>query len=233
MMIWKDSWLFGTALEVRNDKYAYDIAPSAIYPRMQVLPILKRNGFKRSFHGLTPFELFHAILTNQQAETLLKVEQTALLHYFVRRSHRCIGHYWPSIRICIRNGYTIKDGSLWCDLIESLRILGKDTHNPKYICPSDLQLSHDHWQSEVRKQREKEQLERQRQKALEDEARFHALKSKFFGIHFTDGTIQVRVLESVREYLEEGVSMHHCVFDNAYYLKENSLILSATLRASE
>ncbi len=23
--------------------------------------------------------------------------------------------------------------------------------------------------------------------------------------------------------------MHHCVFDNAYYLKENSLILSATI----
>ena len=52
---------------------------------------------------------------------------------------------------------------------------------------------------------------------------------KFFGISFTDGTIQVYVLESVQEHLEEGVSMHHCVFDNAYYLKENSLILSATI----
>ena len=37
------------------------------------------------------------------------------------------------------------------------------------------------------------------------------------------------ILESVQEHLEEGVSMHHCVFDNAYYLKENSLILSATI----
>ena len=36
-------------------------------------------------------------------------------------------------------------------------------------------------------------------------------------------------MESVQEHLEEGVSMHHCVFDNAYYLKENSLILSATI----
>ena len=51
----------------------------------------------------------------------------------------------------------------------------------------------------------------------------------FFGICFTDGTIQVHVLESVQELLEEGVSMYHCVFDNAYYLKENSLILSATI----
>ena len=64
---------------------------------------------------------------------------------------------------------------------------------------------------------------------MEDEKRFHELKSKFFGISFTDGTIQVHVLESVQEHLDEGVAMHHCVFDNAYYLKENSLILSATI----
>lgn len=64
---------------------------------------------------------------------------------------------------------------------------------------------------------------------MEDEKRFYELKFKFFGISFTDGTIRVHVLESVQEHLEEGVSMHHCVFDNAYYLKENSLILSATI----
>lgn len=64
---------------------------------------------------------------------------------------------------------------------------------------------------------------------MEDEKRFHELKSKFFGISFTDGTIQVHVLESVQEYLEEGTAMHHCVFSNAYYLKEDSLILSATI----
>ena len=33
----------------------------------------------------------------------------------------------------------------------------------------------------------------------------------------------------MQEHLEEGVSMHHCVFSNAYYLKEDSLILSATI----
>ena len=37
------------------------------------------------------------------------------------------------------------------------------------------------------------------------------------------------MLESVQEHLEEGVSMHHCVVSNAYYLKENTLIPSATI----
>ena len=79
------------------------------------------------------------------------------------------------------------------------------------------------------KQREKEEIEKKRKKAMEDEERFQELKSKFFGIRFTDGTIQVHVLESVQEHLEEGTAMHHCVFSNEYYLKENSLILSATI----
>lgn len=64
---------------------------------------------------------------------------------------------------------------------------------------------------------------------MEDEKRFHELKAKFFGTSFTDGIIQVPVLESVQEHLEEGEAMHHYVFDSAYYLKENSLILLATI----
>lgn len=37
------------------------------------------------------------------------------------------------------------------------------------------------------------------------------------------------MLESVQEYMEESKALHHCVFDNAYYLKEDSLILSACI----
>ena len=107
--------------------------------------------------------------------------------------------------------------------------MGKDVHSPKYLCAKDLKAEHDRIEAQICRQREKEEIERKWQKAIEDEKRFKELKSKFFGIRFTDGTIQVHVLESVQEHLEEGVSMHHCVFSNAYYLKEDSLILSATI----
>ena len=30
-------------------------------------------------------------------------------------------------------------------------------------------------------------------------------------------------------YIDEGAELHHCLFSNEYYLKENSLILSATI----
>ena len=101
--------------------------------------------------------------------------------------------------------------------------------NPKYLCPTNLKGEHDRRHEELLRLREREEIEQKQQKAMEDEKRFKELKSKFFGICFTDVTIQVHVLESVQEHLEEGVSMHHCVFSNAYYLKEDSLILSATI----
>ena len=110
-----------------------------------------------------------------------------------------------------------------------LKRLGKDIHNPKYICPSDLGGEHDKREAELRRQCEREAMERKRKKAMADEERFRELKSKFFDICFTDGTIQVHVLESVQEYIDEGAELPHCLYSNEYYLKENSLILSATI----
>ncbi|WP_346343505.1 PcfJ domain-containing protein [Porphyromonas levii] len=231
MNSWTESWLLHSDLEVRSNREFYDIVPTAIYPHKRVLPILKRNGYRGNFCHLTPFELFHALLTNSKAETLLKAGQHELLHHLVRTKYRGLEQYWASIRICIRNGYTIEDGTLWCDLIRMLDILGKDLHSPKYICPTDLQEAHDHAEKAVRRQREQEEQKKRHRQAVEAEALFKEQKSQFFGIAFTDGSIQVRVFESVQEYLEEGTAMHHCLFASEYHLKPNSLILSATINS--
>ena len=77
--------------------------------------------------------------------------------------------------------------------------------------------------------KERENIIKKRKEAMEAEQAYKQLKAKFFGIEFTDGIIRIHVLESVQEHLEEGTAMHHCVFSNEYYLKENSLILSATI----
>ena len=160
---------------------------------------------------------------------MLKAGQGELLKYFVHRDFRNIDTYWNSIRICIRNGYTIEDGSMWCDYITQLHFFGKDTNSPKYVCPNNLHQQHDLYMKKRRAYNEREELERKRQKARENEAKFKELKGKFFGIAFTDGIIQVRVLESVDEYMEEGRAMHHCVFDGSYFLRPESLVLSATI----
>jgi hypothetical protein len=77
---------------------------------------------------------------------------------------------------------------------------------------------------------EKEKLEIKKQRAIEQEEIFKKLKEQFMGINFSDGLILVKVLESVQEYVEEGDKLHHCVFTNNYFSKEDSLILSARIK---
>ena len=48
-------------------------------------------------------------------------------------------------------------------------------------------------------------------------------------LSFADGNIMVRVLESLSDFYKEGKLLHHCVFSNAYYKREDSLIMSATV----
>ncbi len=127
-----DTFSFASPFAIRNDNEAYrHISYSPIYPRYKVLPTLRRNGFNGNFHDIVPTKLIPALLSDSRAETLLKAGQYPMLRYYLYHSFN-IGEYWASIKICIRNGYTIEDGSMWRDTIDLLRHFGKDTNSPKY-----------------------------------------------------------------------------------------------------
>jgi hypothetical protein len=226
-----DSWIFGTPLELRsensNNKFyvnVYDkIYTGVVYPRMKLIPELKRTGIKKAFYGQKPLDIFRTLLTDSRAETLVKTGYTKLLRRIMDSGWKNIDNYWQSVRICIRNGYKINDATLWCDYIDFLRFFGKDLYNAKYVCPTDLKAEHDRYMQKKAKADAQAELEKQ----LEKEAEYRAIKAKFFGLIFSDGRISVRVLESVQEILTEGKAMHHCV--GSYHSKEDSLILSATI----
>lgn len=196
------------------------------YPRQRFIPELKRNGFNGDYHNTLPYDLFTAILSDSRAETLLKAGQYAMLSYYIRSSFD-MEQYWASVKICIRNGYTISDGSVWCDTIDLLRHFGKDTNSPKYVCPADLKAEHDKLVAKRNLQRERERTEQQRQKAIEDEKNYLKDKGMFFGLMFSDNLILIKVIESVEEMEAEGKAMHHCV--GGYHRRKDSLILSATI----
>ena len=225
-----DQWAEYSDMEIRRNGglRAYDIAPVCTYPRQRFIPELKRNGFEGDYHNILPYNLFKALLSDSRAETLLKAGQYSMLRYYIRYSFD-IGQYWASIKICIRNGYNISDGSIWRDTIDLLRHFGKDTNSPKYVCPTDLKTEHDRLVRKRNMQIERENLKERIRKAQQHEKEYRKLKGVFFGIAFTDGTLQVRVLESVAEFAAEGTELNHCVFSNSYFLKKNSLILSATI----
>lgn len=229
------SW--NSHLEVRNEFYnsygynfeKYNPIPSYICPGWKVWPEIRRNGFTGNCYGITPHKLFKAILTNTITETLIKTKQTSLLAYYIYRQSSKICDTWRSICICNRHGYIVRNAEMWLDHISMLRRLGKDVSNAKYICPKNLKAEHDRLTKIINFREKKVRDQIQREKARADEARFQELKGKYFGITFSDGELQVRVLESVDEFFEEGKAMHHCVFASEYYLKPDTLILSAMI----
>ena len=224
-----DMWNLCSPMEIRrNNQYrVYDISPYKTYPRKSLIPEIVRNGYKKPIQGVSAYDTFTAILTNPKMETLLKTGQNSLFQHFIISGN--LLKYWNSIKICIRNRYKVEDASIWTDYIDLLKEFGKDTNNATYVCPEDLTREHDKYVQKKQQQRKREELIKQRETITQYESQYEEEKGKFFGLSFTDGTISVRVLESVSEFAEEGVLMHHCVFVNKYYLKKDSLIFSATI----
>lgn len=196
---------------------------------MSVTRELRKRGFKKGFYGQSPLDFFHALLTNSRMETLLKTRQIKFLQHFMARSFDNIEDYWQSIRICLRNGYKVQDVTIWCDYIDALKYLGKDIRNMKYVCPQNLYHEHDKACKKVVEKELEKDIKENAPKFLSKEQRYRLSKGVFFGLSFSDGLICVKVIESVKSMILEGKAMHHCVYTNNYYSRENSLILSAQI----
>lgn len=206
-----------------NEVYPYKYHPDSTFK-----PEYRKYGIDHNLEGLTFLNAIKLLPESPMAETLLKAKQYSLLGH-LNNNYSSTYRYWPSIKICLRNKYFVKDARYYIDYLELLDHFGKDLRNAHYVCPKNLKKEHDFLVAKRKRQRDKEQAASRREKLLKDEKVFEKLKKAMFaGIVFSDGTIKVKVLESVKEYIEEGDALHHCV--SSYALKEDSIVLSARIR---
>ncbi len=222
-----DSW--GGSMEIQNksDERKYDIYPQKFHPDSIFKADYQKYGINKNLEGLTFLEASRFIPKYPSAETILKAKQYNLLGY-TYDNYGQVSRYWNAVKICLRNKYLIKDAKFYMDYLDLLQYFRKDLHNAFYVCPKNLKKEHDLLVAKKRKAQAKIDAERRRAKLLKDEKEFEKLKKAMLtGIVFTDGKIKVRVLESVKEYIDEGDAMHHCV--SGYALKEDSLIFSARI----
>lgn len=235
------NWVYGSEIELRgvhmtdiiNDRYF--VNPTKIWPSVRVLPVFKRNGFKSSFYNQAPERMFLRLLFDPKFETLIKTKQYSLARMYGSKMYE-MERNWSSICIAHRNGYKIKDATLWFDYLSLLDWAGKDLRNAKFICPANLKVEHDIL---FRRKRAIEEAERERRRAedaelqrklLEEAKRTYAdKKGHFFDLVITDGNLTITPLKSVDEFEEEGKELDHCVFVNKYYNKDFSLCLSARI----
>lgn len=229
-------WVHTTKMSIKQDgnmycSHSYDIG-GYVYPKVKLLPILRRNGLRTSFHGFTPALLIRAILgESKYAEMLLKTKQYSMLEFYMYRG--CLSHPW-TVNICNRNGYIIKDGSMYDDYLRLLDYFHLDTHNAHYVCPKNLKAAHDELVSRKQRIEARERAEEDRKRRVErmvrikaDIALFIKRIQPFLNLEIKEDDIVIRPLQSVSQFYQEGKAMHHCVYANEYYRKKDCLILSA------
>ena len=216
----------------------YSVYRNYICPGAVVSRKLRRNGWstvamKRC--RIDPVTLMKVLLTDNTAEWLVKVRQYDMLTYLVKygdikaMSQRHLS-LTPAIRICTRNGYYIKDATMYVDYIDLLDYFGKDVHNAYYVCPAELKAEHDRLMQKKQRIEAKKKMEQRIREAARYEKSYRKHRGLWFGICFGNDDIVVKVIQSVEEMAEEGMAMHHCVFENEYWnVKKHphSLILSA------
>lgn len=219
------TWRFNTDLSIKKAQdrnYIY----GPIYPRKSILPIIRRNGFKRNFHKLHPAYLFTTVLSDHCFETLLKTKQFKLLFEYPYKNNK-IKQYWSQIKICIRNNYLIKDPIVWFDHLELLYSFEKDIFSPKYICSPTIEKDHAKLSAKRTKIRRLMEIQERKAKAASENTKYRRRRKKYFGLEIAEDDISIRVLKSVNEFIDEGEELEHYVYANYYYSDPDRLIMSA------
>lgn len=191
-----------------------------------VASILTRNGFRDNYEGYIPQKFIELLMCCPEAEKIYKLD------------HRLIDFYENDIlaqaKIANRHHYQISDVGIWVDTIDLLRKLEMDDRNPKHICPDNLCEWHDELSDRykrnidrIRENRERvENIERMmKEKDICEE--YVKRISRFLQLQIQDEVIRIAPIPTVQDVSEEGVAMHHCVFQCGYHKKPNVLLLSA------
>jgi len=220
----------GGDLEIRNvshyHSWNYNPCPYRFHPWSQFKPKYGKIGINSGLQGLSFLESTRILNFNSNAETLLKMGQYGLFSECSNNEGK-ISRYWNSIKIALRNKYKIEDAGMWLDYMDLLDFFGKDLKSPRYICPNNLKQEHDRYVQKKSEQERRIKLMEQRKKIAKEENAYRESKAPFFGLVFNKGEITIKVLESVKEFMEHGDILKHCVFANEYYKKKESLILAA------
>lgn len=230
-----DLWKWDSEWKIRKEDSQHYIG-AWMATRPKLLPELKMRGLTRLSDNCSASKQIEKVFNDWEAEVLLKAGAKEMYDYFIT-SPREMKNLWLSIRVALRHHYHVKDVSMWLDLLRMLNDEGRDLRNPHYVCPADLKAEHDRWM-EIRRRRwekeraEEEERERKEQAELLDEdgqsnADYRDRLGKMLGVIVTVGDIELRPLQTIKEFYDEGEAMHHCVFTNGYYRKDGCLIIGA------
>jgi len=207
-----------SAFEVRNNKINCSYSSGDMYPKKKIHPELIKRGFDGNFYGNSPETFLMSLYKNPKYEIILKAKQGHILNRVYN-----LEKYWPQIRLALKHKYTIPNYSMWIDYIDLLSYFEKDIRSPKYLFVSDLKKQHDKYLS--RKQRK--ELHKKLEQCVKYNPQYQKRIQKFSNFVIEKDGIVIKPLKTIEDFFEEEVKMHHCVFSNQYFLKEDLLVLTS------
>jgi DNA-directed RNA polymerase subunit RPC12/RpoP len=220
-----DSWTGDLEIRNKEDRRRYDIVHSFTHPDSVIKSKYRKFGIDEKMQGVSYLYAIEKIPNFTKAETLLKCRQYPLLWKALEYNGE-IYRYWDSIKICIRNKHIVKDASLFIDYLELLRFFQKDLRSPKYLFPKNLKKEHDRLMDKKRLIQKRQDDLQKKKKAIQHQESYEIMKRHFFGLAFHENDLSVIVLERVEDFATEGDLLHHCIYTNEYFKKEDSLIFS-------
>ena len=211
--------------------------PNYYYKQKSYLPEIIRSGYKHPKTRLVScMAIMQALLSNPHAETLLKAGYTDMLYKIDYE------HFWPSVRIAIRNQYKPKDVQYWFDVLKMMERLELDLRNPKYVCSCDIVTLHDNLVSRITRLNERIRIENERKwlkgryeqlKSKEEKAsKYLSVKTKpYQNWKIEEGNVVIKPLVTVDDFKNEGMIMCHCVYTSEYHMDKGNLTATALINS--
>jgi hypothetical protein len=249
-MCWqKDKWRWDAPQELRRLSVfkRYFTASASYY--VNVLPILKRNGYKcsREYENYDT-DVMEQLLSNPNFESWVKVGHVGVVKDWLSQIYYDYGGrlHKPSfsdaqltmIKLANRKHILFDTKEKWADYkdyLKDLEYMGKDIHNPSILFPQDFQKAHRELSNKADERRHREQERQQarfRREQMVREAKENEQKQiwlsnyakRFTDMLLTDGEFTVKPLISIDDFDAEAAKMHHCIA--TYYGKKDTLLLS-------
>ena len=199
--------------------------------KKSVVKKLEKVHLNKSISGYMVEYIQRILKGDYRYETLVELKHFGLIKELIDHSFYTLDDIWPAVKIVSRNNYNIYQDanggcSLWIDEIRNLIELNLDIHNPKYVCPKNLLEIHNIHNEKIDRKNKKEQLKIQLERSCEDNIKYIESHQKYFKNEISNEKLIASPLKDVKDFYDEATYMHHCVFSQEYYRKNNSLILS-------
>lgn len=249
MFYGREGWIKESEMELREKNvFAKAIWASAVFVT-RVLPLVKRNGFKRTSElDWAVSDVIYLLLNNSAFESWFKVGHYGVCYEWIAL-HMSNPHIakqdWAMtsgeltlIKLANRKHVVFDTLEKWRDYqdyIKDLVYMNQDIHNPKILFPDNFQAVHQELSERadrkrqrdaeiIRRQRNIEQMERKAKKDSQIKAWVSKYAQCFGNMRLTSGNFTILPLVSIHDFENEAAHMHHCIA--TYYGKLDTLLLS-------